>query len=736
MLYMSIIDKELKKNERWRKIYNLGFNILPVLPAEKHPFVKWTHWQTNRLDPNRFEQYQKEYPNNDYWICSGSMPWSDFGVVLVDADNEAALEQVRRRCPPTDATTKTKRGYHFLYRHPRRGEPIRQKLGMRLDGIEYKIDIKGDKTGFCAPGSVGKEWVKPWSRELLLSLPVYDPLWLPYEATESNLVAAGEIQEGEDDGLPLTMAQRIELAKRSLRNEVCQSGNNPEGKFLALTNSRWHDYALTTEALTDLMRWYGNRYELQKHADGSGGFYWTEEQIRHKVGDATRSMPDNRQRGCKVNELHWYELQFEKPPETGGHNEVKVADCVVSQDLTIGEITEPTECPTNALACVLTHSDGKGGSELIETKIQPLERIGAYQFAPKTAADFATTIYKMEWLVNRMIVKGQPTILGGAKKVLKTNILIDLILSLGSGEPFLGKFPVKPTRCCLTSGESGGFTIKETALRICKAKGIRLEDTDTFWDFRLPKISKANELKLLTDGLASRRIEVAIIDPLYLCLLAGGSEKNAANIYDMGEVLLEVSDACLSVGCTPILAHHSRKNIANQFEPMELEDLAFAGIQEFARQWLLLSRRSKYNHDGYHELWLSVGGSVGHGGLWGLSIAENEVLEDFSGRTWEVEVLGYDTIKTMRAEAKEQKKEKTGQDDKDQFLSALDSFGKDAPSKSALMDRLGWGARRFGRVLDVLERLKQVECVPGETTRANGRKMACRVIKRTSYTNE
>ncbi len=117
----------------------------------------------------------------------------------------------------------------------------------------------------------------------------------------------------------------------------------------------------------------------------------------------------------------------------------------------------------------------------------------------------------------------------------------------------------------------------------------------------------------------------------------------------MGALLAPLND----LGCSVILVHHFKKTVLNQYEPASMEDLAFAGFQEFARQWILLNRRSPYDPDrgGEHELWMSSGGSAGHGGLWGLDIKEG-TRDTPSGRFWDVNIL-------TAAEANEQRDEAT-----------------------------------------------------------------------------
>ncbi len=251
----------------------------------------------------------------------------------------------------------------------------------------------------------------------------------------------------------------------------------------------------------------------------------------------------------------------------------------------------------------------------------------SYQFKCSgwiTSEKFASGDFRPTWLIKRVLVQGQPAVLGGPKKTLKTNILLDLALSLATRSPFLGKFEVAGNfRVAVISGESGEATLQETAQRICAAKKIEFAKTDIRWGFRLPALSSEVDLTELEKGLRENGVQVVAIDPLYLSLLSGPSArgKQASSMYDLGPMLMRVSQACLAAGATPILAHHTRKaSRGEELAPIELDDLAFAGIGEFARQWLLLSRREKYNPEtpGKHRLHLSTGGVPGTAevGLW------------------------------------------------------------------------------------------------------------------------
>ena len=259
------------------------------------------------------------------------------------------------------------------------------------------------------------------------------------------------------------------------------------------------------------------------------------------------------------------------------------------------------------------------------------------------SASFKKATFVHEWLIEGILVNNQPGVIGGAKKTLKTSIAVDMAISLGTGTRFLGKFkvPVK-VRVAMLSGESGEATVQQTALRICEEREIDLADCDVFWSFDLPCLSRTTDRKRLKEKLEENKVQVVIIDPLYLCLLGGSKGVSASNLFEVGPVLQKMGQACLDAGATPILIHHANKGTTKTTDkvlPMILDDLSFSGIGEYVRQWLLINRRSPYTPGtSEHELLLAIGGSAGHSSCWEVDIDEGVLDDNFEGRKWCVTV--------------------------------------------------------------------------------------------------
>jgi hypothetical protein len=340
---------------------------------------------------------------------------------------------------------------------------------------------------------------------------------------------------------------------------------------------------------------------------------------------------------------------------------------------------------------------------------------GAFRLKPLGAKAFTRTRYELRWLVDRVLVADQPVVVGAPKKSLKTTTMIDLAVSLASGKPFLNKFHVpEAVPTYLLSGESGGFVIQETYFRVCRAKGIDPESAEgfIFFEEQLPQLGVKEHLDELARVIKENSIKVVIIDPLYLCLLCGmpGRKLDAANLFDMGPLLKGVAELCRRHGATPILVHHFKKNGTEPFELPELEELAFAGIQEYARQWVMLKRRKRFEPgSGVHNLWLVVGGSAGHSGEWALDVNEGTMGDDFQGRIWDVSVKPASEVRTEQTEqtktakvekeaektrAKEEAKIRQQYDDAETALLALKKHG--AATKTEWRDGLlGWNGSRF-----------------------------------------
>jgi hypothetical protein len=228
-----------------------------------------------------------------------------------------------------------------------------------------------------------------------------------------------------------------------------------------------------------------------------------------------------------------------------------------------------------------------------------------------------------------------------------------------------------------------------------------------------------------------------IIDPLYLSLLAGGDGGvRAENLYETGPLLLRIAQTCLHAGATPLLLHHTKRGAGRDGQTLDLTDLAFSGVAEFARQWILLSRREPYEPGtGHHDLWLVVGGSVGHGGLYAVGVEEGQLAEDFSGRRWEVNVsTATEARKDVTAgkdEAKRQRAEATLLADKQKILHTLSIADPEQKglSYTQLRDRSGVTPRQFGPAITALLKGEEIKEDKGTVISGNGASTKAKMIR-------
>lgn len=319
--------------------------------------------------------------------------------------------------------------------------------------------------------------------------------------------------------------------------------------------------------------------------------------------------------------------------------------------------------------------------------------------------DFANADFRTAFLVENVLVEGQPAVIGGRSKTLKTSIAVDLAVSLGSGTPFLNKWEATQVPVAVWSGESGAATLQETARRVADAHAVDLADCNIAWGFSLPKLARGDHLEHFERVIVDRGIRLAIVDPLYLSLLSVDQDVNPGNVYAMGGILQPLSDLATRAGVTLVVLHHFRKTgTVNPDEPCPLEELAQAGIAEWARQWLLLQRREPYASDGAHRLWLRSGGSAGHGGLWALDIDEG-LISDTSGRHWDVEVSTVDNaraeVQRQREAAKARQQEEREHEHTQRLLRTLRQF-REGETARVLRDTAGLNQKNFAAAIHTL----------------------------------
>lgn len=277
---------------------------------------------------------------------------------------------------------------------------------------------------------------------------------------------------------------------------------------------------------------------------------------------------------------------------------------------------------------VATAYDGRDESELqaaIASIGDDLDS-GGRGLALMDSAAFDDADFEIEYLVENILVRGQPGAIAGPMKGAKTLSSIALAVHGATGTPLFGneRFAIpQPFRTAVFSMESGGATLRAVARSICHSLDCRLSDLAEMlhWNLDSIRVDDARVLSMLRREIEKREIDLVIIDPLYLALNV--DDDSQSNMFRMGARLHGITKLTRDTGAALILNHHANKRRDKPHEPMKLNELNGAGVGEYIRQWILVSRRSEYDPEskGHHELWMVSGGAE-HGGTYALDIDE------------------------------------------------------------------------------------------------------------------
>ena len=137
-------------------LYSLGFSVLP-LSDKKTPVVKWKPLQTQRCSPADLVEWFQ-----DRGFRPGIITGELSGVVVVDCDDADATARVEAAGATSPTQQQTRRGRHYVFRHPGSDTRNRRSVGGRA------VDVRGDGGYVVAYDDAGS-----WTSDDIESAPVY-----------------------------------------------------------------------------------------------------------------------------------------------------------------------------------------------------------------------------------------------------------------------------------------------------------------------------------------------------------------------------------------------------------------------------------------------------------------------------------------------------------------------------------------------------------------------------------
>jgi hypothetical protein len=160
------------------------------------------------------------------------------------------------------------------------------------------------------------------------------------------------------------------------------------------------------------------------------------------------------------------------------------------------------------------------------------------------------------WLIRGLWPAGDYGVHGAEPKAGKTWNALDLAVSVASGTPWLGAFPIETTGPVIVfAGEGGDGNLVRRVRAIAAGRGVPADDLPIWVCVRAPHLSDAAHLAEFDRTVRAVKPALVTLDPLYLA--AGGA--NGADLYAMGRLLERPQHICQAAHAALfVVTHYNR----------------------------------------------------------------------------------------------------------------------------------------------------------------------------------
>lgn len=206
-------------------------------------------------------------------------------------------------------------------------------------------------------------------------------------------------------------------------------------------------------------------------------------------------------------------------------------------------------------------------------------RVAARGFEPMSLLLKSAAETPPEFLVDRILRAGSYGVLGAQYKAGKTFLMIDLMLSIAAGAPWLGLIPVKQGRVAGMHNEGDKVEFSERVRSVARAKGIELtEEVLSRMSVQegASKLDQPEAVNRLYEDLSSFDPDLVYIDPWYMSAGEGADGKNLAQ---MGTVLSNLQGIAQELSAALLITAHWNKS----GEGKGVERWSGSGLAEWGR---------------------------------------------------------------------------------------------------------------------------------------------------------